>query len=55
MGKEFREERGLSASGRWKPGGRRAHLGEEATAMSSGFPSEVVGADESHRLLVLQS
>lgn len=50
VGKEFREEEGLSASGRWKPGGRRGHLGEEATAMSGGF-----GAGESHRLLVLQS
>lgn len=57
VGKEFREEEGLSASGRRKPGGREwgGHLGKEATAISGGFPSEVVGADESHCLLVLES
>lgn len=36
VGKEFRGEEGLSASGRWNPGGRRGHLGEEVTAVSIG-------------------
>lgn len=46
LGKAFREEEGLSASGRRKPGGRGwgGHLGKAATAISSDFPSQVVGA-----------
>lgn len=35
--------------------GRRGHLGKEATAISSGFASLVVGAFDIHLLLVPES
>lgn len=56
MGKELREERGLSASGRRLTAGRSRDGGGEGALgrklLPSPGPSEVAGADGSHRLLV---
>lgn len=43
--------------GRRKPGWRRrrGYPGKDAVAISRGFPLEVVGAEESHRLLALET